>query len=113
MNTQQIIPRIALTIAIVAIVAYAAFRVFGLTSGPEITIFHPADGMTVAEEYIDLIVETERAEQLTINGRIVDLDQNGKINERLYLTRGPHRFEIIATDRYGSEQKTALFVVKK
>jgi hypothetical protein len=78
---------------------------------PELTIKSPADGTTFSgsrERQITIEGTTEARAAVTINGRIVAVDENGDFSFFTALSEGENNFEVSSKDLAGNETKSAL-----
>jgi hypothetical protein len=72
---------------------------------PEVTIDSPADGATFfgsTQRQINIQGTTETSSSVTINDRIVTVDNNGKFSYPVTLNGGDNQFNIKVTDQSGN-----------
>lgn len=100
-----------LTLLVIIIVGYSAWRVKDVVKGPELVIYSPIDGASNRSDLVKITGKAERISQLFINGRKVFTDEEGNFNENYLLANGYNALEIKALDNLGREKikKIQLF----
>ncbi len=68
---------------------------------PSIKITHPTSDVTIQQEDIQILGETRPNAYLTINGREVSVDEQGKFSSMISLDLGLNIIRIEAKDRFG------------
>ncbi len=67
---------------------------------PELVITKPADNFSTVGDAIEVEGETEKNSQVTINGKIVRVDEDGKFIEKVELNEGMNELVISAVNRF-------------
>lgn len=81
------------------------------TKPPELTISSPQEGSSYfgsSQRQVTIQGTTESGTQITINGRIVAVDDTGKFQYSVSLTDGDNKFTIKATDKAGNTTEKEL-----
>jgi len=113
MNRSSIIPYIGFGVIIVLIVGYVIFRFTPLLSGPQIKVTSPETYLVTESSTVNLVLETKRVTMLEIQGLPIDIQKSGTTEYPYILSEGINRIDIRAEDKYGSEKKRAIVVIKK
>lgn len=105
------IGNIALLFLVLFAILYGAFRAYSLLAGPSITIFSPTDGEVVASSTFSIVGQVKRAKEITLGGRVISTDTEGRFSETL-VAQAPYTILIIvATDKYGATVTKTLRVI--
>lgn len=81
---------------------------------PELTIEEPAgESLTTSEEKIEIKGQVEPQATLTVNGRFVIINPEGKFNYSVNLEEGENKIEIIALDKAGNETKKEIIIKRE
>ncbi len=73
-------------------------------SPPYLFIENPRSNLAITEKKINIIGIAEAEAQITINGKQVLTDANGRFTERISLKNGINIITVIAKKRYGREK---------
>lgn len=106
--------RIFFILGILAIsIIYIAFRAYPLISGPAILLYSPYDGDIVASTTFELSGQVTRAKEITVQGKPITIDTEGRFTETLIAT-APHTIITVqATDSYGKHITKTITVIPK
>lgn len=100
-------------ILVLIAITYGLFRAYPLLAGPNITVHSPKDGENVASTTFQISGTVLRAKEITIQGRPITTDTDGKFNETL-VPQYPYTLIILeAKDSYGNTKTKNLRVVPK
>lgn len=105
------LPRIAGTLAVLAVLGYAVWEARALIEGPIITIETPQDGAVTDESLMRIAGVAKHAKDLRLDGRPIFIDTEGRFDERLLLLYGYNIIELVARDVRGKTATTTLHVV--
>ncbi len=89
-----------LIIVIVIIVGYAAFRSLPYVRGPQIILFQPINGSTIASTTITVVGRALRINSLTMNDNPIETDESGNFKETLVVFPGVNVISFNATDQF-------------
>lgn len=95
----------------VLFIGYGVFEARKVIEGPKITVISPTVGESVTDKLVTLSGTTENVKTLTINGRILYIDEQGNWNERLMLPPGYNIIELEGVDRFGNKTSQRIDVV--
>ena len=84
-----------------------------LIEGPQIIITAPENGSTVNFSLINIVGKARNITSISLNGRTIFIDEDGRIKERVLLSYGYNVLELKAQDRFGREIKKTLELVYK
>lgn len=99
-------------LVILIIVAYALWRSFTYVQGPHITITEPQNGDTVFSTTTIIRGSVERANDITLNGKSISIDEQGVFAENIILFPGVNIITLEAHDQFDRSVKTELRVYK-
>jgi Glucodextranase, domain B len=100
-DIKELVRRIALWSLVCFIVVYAYYQSRAVISGPQITLMHPVQGVTVNAALIPVEGVATHAKELTLNGRPIFVDLEGRFAESLLLHPGYNIIELTARDAQG------------
>lgn len=101
--------QIVLGLFFVVLLGYAYFEAQGLLFGPSISI--PAAPTQVYEPYVVLSGHADRISSLLMNGKSVEVTENGSFSEPYLLSPGYNRIVFDAKDKYGRTRSRTLQIV--
>jgi len=107
MNTdvKKILKTVSLSIFLLFIIIYAFFRSKDLVFGVKIRDVNIIDGVKVTDNIIKITGNAENAVNLTLNDRVISVDEKGNFNETIALLSGYNIISIKAKDEFGNSDK--------
>lgn len=100
-----------ITLLILIAVIYGGIKAYPLLAGPKITVYSPQDNSTVASTTFELSGKATRVKEITIQGRPIPIDTEGKFSEIL-VPQSPYTIIVLtATDFYGVTITKTLRVI--
>ncbi|MCR4325365.1 MAG: hypothetical protein NUV59_00980 [Patescibacteria group bacterium] len=100
---------IVLAAFFVLLLGYAYFEARGLLFGPSITLASPAEEMH--EPFIEITGRADRISSLSMNGKAVEVTEEGAFSEPYLLAEGYNRIVLEASDKYGRSRSKVLEIV--
>lgn len=101
--------RITITIAVILIViAYAGYRSLAYLRGPQIYVFQPISGSSIASTTITIIGRVDRVNSLSLNDNPLQVDEQGNFKQTIIVFPGVNIISLEATDQFHRSTKTAL-----
>lgn len=98
---------------IILAITYGGFRAYPLIRGPQITVYSPNEGDTVASTTFEVSGKVTRVKEITIQGRQIPVDEEGHFKE-LLVADTPYTIIIMtAMDSYGKRITKRVQVVSK
>ncbi len=94
---------VLLIAGIVLFIGYTLFEARRYLSGPSITIISPQDGDHFMHPFVTISGVIKNASFITLNGRRVFTDEEGRFTEALLLPMGYTVLVITAKDRFNRE----------
>lgn len=85
---------------------FLEFRSF--VSEPRLVIFEPADGARIVGSEATIRGEADPRSDLSMNGELVPVDENGAFSESLKLASGTNTIHISAKNRFGKTRTKTL-----
>ena len=110
-NLKRVLTTLLIVGFIGSIFYYAYYQSRGIISGPQIHVVSPENGTTVTDPLLHINGTTQRAKALTLDGREIFIDLEGKFGEELLLAPGYNIIELAARDADGHDTKQTLEVV--
>lgn len=101
--------KIVLGIFFLLIIGYAYFEARGLLFGPSITV--ATDITEVHDPFITLQGQAARISALTMNGKAVEVTEDGAFSEPYLLSSGYNRIILDARDKYGRTSSQTIEIV--
>jgi hypothetical protein len=97
----------------VLLAIYALFQARFLILGPLVYIDHPLDGELVRENVIIVEGRAQNIAYISMNGRPIFIESNGKWGEKYVVSNGLNVITIEAKDRFGRRTEKEVRVVYK
>ena len=89
-------------------VGYLWYEVSSLSNPPEIILVQPTGDQEVDSNELVVFGQAALAEELTINGQLIFIGEDGEFRETLTLQPGTNTIEITAVNRLGKETVKTL-----
>lgn len=93
---------------VVVIIFYAYYQSRAIIEGPQIEIIEPENNATASSSLLTIRGTTIHAKELTLDGRPIFIDLEGRFREQLLLSPGYNIIELTAKDAQGREIKKRL-----
>ncbi len=98
---------------VIVSLSYGTFKAYPLIIGPQVEIYNPHDGDTVASSTFELSGKVSRVKEITVQGRVIPIGTDGHFAEIL-VANAPYTILVItATDFYGATVTKTLRVIPK
>ena len=107
----RLIKMIGTATVTVVIIAFAIWRSLDYARGPHITVTYPPNGAAITEKYITLKGQIDRANNLLINGREVNIDEKGAFSDEIVIFPGINMITVTAKDQFGRSTEDRLTLV--
>jgi hypothetical protein len=104
-DSKKIFKIVSLSVLLIFIVTYAFFISKDLIFGVKIKDVNIIDGTKVADNIIKITGNARNAVNLTLNGRVISIDQKGNFNETVALLSGYNIISIKAKDEFGNSDE--------
>lgn len=98
---------------IVVIGIYSYSRIKNLISGPLIEIISPINGSLVQDSLVEVTGITKNISKITLNGRPITINQEGKFGEQLVVPLGYNIISVEGTDRFGKKKLKTIQIVRE
>jgi hypothetical protein len=108
---KKMLTRVALVGVVGIMVFYAYFQSRAVVAGPQIDIVEPENGMTSTSSLILVRGVATHAKEITLDGRQILIDLDGKFAEHLLLAEGYNIIELAARDAQGSQVRKVIEIV--
>ena len=95
---------------VLIVLAYAYYEARNMLYGPQI-VLDSEEAITVDEELVEISGTVKNVVEITLDGRIVFIDDTGMFAEKLLLAEGLNRFAFEAQDKFGRETREVLEIV--
>ncbi len=90
---------------------YGAFQARALIFGPSLVLESPIDWQVLPGATVEVSGQVANIASLYINGRSINITQDGEFREKLPLSGRYNIIEIEGVDRFGNNEKETLTVV--
>jgi len=107
MNTdiKKILKIASLSAFLLFIIIYAFFRTKDLIFGVKIEDVNIIDGTKITDNIIKITGNAKNAVNLTLNDRVISVDQKGNFDETIALLSGYNIISIKAQDEFGNSDE--------
>ena len=102
---------IALLLFVAVTAGYVLFQTRNLIYGPIIVINSPQNGAAVTESLISIDGVAKNISFINLNGKQIFVDEEGKFNQQLLLSRGYNIMTLQAQDKFGRETNKTLELI--
>lgn len=111
-STNIRLARISIVVLVAGlIVAYAVWRSLNYARGPEIEIFQPAEGASIASSTVVIRGRANRINSLRLDGNDISVDEQGDFSQTLVLFPGLNTIALEANDQFGRSVSKVLELV--
>lgn len=93
------------------ILLYALFEARGLIAGPALSIDSPKNGETIYEPAVQITGNTRSITELTINGGVIAVHENGTFSNAVVLKDGYNEIVLTVKDRFNREVSETLQIM--
>lgn len=105
--------KIGSAVLIVLLIAtYAIWRSLAYARGPHITITEPTDGASIVTSTTTIHGHVERANNITMNGKAINMDEQGNFNETIIVFPGANIITFIANDQFERSIQTQIRLMR-
>ncbi|MFA5095609.1 MAG: hypothetical protein WC447_03065 [Candidatus Paceibacterota bacterium] len=104
-NAKKIFKIVSFSTFLLFIAIYAFFISKDLIFGVKIKEVNIIDGTKVADNIVKITGNARNAVDLTLNGRVISIDQKGNFNETIALLSGYNIINIKAKDEFGNSDE--------
>ena len=80
--------------------------------GPVIDITSPINGSKITEPFVVVEGNTKNISKITLNGRLISVDQEGHFIEQLVVPEGYTIISVEGIDRFGKSKESILELVR-
>lgn len=104
--------RFGILVFALILIGYGVFEAYDLWIGPSIVILEPQDGSRVSENLVTVVGQTRNVSWLSMLGRPIFIDEQGRFSEKLLLPAGYSILTFEAKDRLGRKISETLSLVR-
>jgi DNA-binding XRE family transcriptional regulator len=90
---------------IIAFSSYLIHQYYGLLGKPGLEIYSPEDNKQVTEEQLIIKGKTDLDNSVSVNGNLIQINNQGEFNYRLKLISGENKIVIEVTNRLGRKTR--------
>jgi hypothetical protein len=114
---QIIIPKMAKNLALFLLVGSCFFyldnRFSQVASPPKLVIASPPESLVTDQRSVDVAGVTEPESEITVNGKQILTDNNGRFSEQVSLRSGMNTITVTAKKKYGHENTVVKQILVK
>ncbi len=92
---------------------YLIWQVRGVLEPPKLTVYSPIEGYVATQKNTLVEGETEKESRLTVNGKDIMVNEQGKFQTRIDLTDGVNTIVVEATKKHGKTTRVTRHLVAK
>jgi hypothetical protein len=111
MKLRTILQITAGVIFLLLIAGYSMYQAQDFWAGPQVWVNTPANGIRTTSPLIHISGSAERISFLSLNGRQIYTDPNGRFSEALLLAPGYNIITLAARDAFGRDTEAHLRVI--
>ena len=104
-DAKKILKIVSLSAFLLFIIIYAFFRTKDLIFGVKIEDVNIIDGTKITDNIIKITGNAKNAVNLTLNDRVISVDQKGNFDETIALLSGYNIISIKAQDEFGNSDE--------
>lgn len=90
------------------IIGYSLFQARKILGGPELIVISPAMEGAVSDSLVRVTGIAKNIKEITLNGTLIHIDEQGNFNEKLVLLEGYNIIELEARDKFNKETKKVI-----
>ena len=105
--------RLSLCIILFLFVGYLVWQINGILKPPKLDIYSPADGYISTNIKALIQGESEKEVTLKINGKEIGIDDKGRFETQINLSKGVNEITITATKKHGKTTSITRHVIRK
>lgn len=103
----------ALVVFGLLIIAFFGYRFSHFLLSPSISIVEPHDRSEVSGPAVHIKGNTEKESRLTVNGREVNISEQGEYDEWFEVGAGINTLEFVVADRFGKTARKVRYILVK
>lgn len=104
---------LSIVLVIAALLGYLGWSVKNIISPPEVIIYQPDNNFRTSESSVSVVGKTEPEVQLSINGELVLLDEEGNFNQTVNLVTGLNNLLISAKKKHSKTNELELTILRE
>lgn len=112
-SLSNIFRKAAVAILLIGFLGYLTWQVNGILQPPKLTVFTPADGYISTKPVTLVQGETEKEVRLTVNGKDIMPNNDGKFEISVDLSNGVNTITISATKKHGKVTTVTRHIIVK
>ncbi len=101
------------SLVVMVLLGYLGWSVKNIISAPEVTIYQPSNNFKTSESSVDVVGKTKSEVQLSINGELVLLDEEGNFSKTVNLVTGLNNLEISAKKKHSKTNNIELIILRE
>jgi len=109
----KIIKNLAIALVFLACLFYLGSRVKEIFAPPELVIDNPKDNLVTEDNSIAVIGTTEPEAEVSVNGELILINENGFFQKEIYLKDGVNTITITAKKKHSRNNTATRQVLKK
>lgn len=112
-QTKFYLKAIIITLFLILLFGYGIFEIWNYATGPKITVTNPQNGQAVSESLIIVSGQVKNIKEITLNGRVILVTEDGEFKEQILLSYGYNVLKLEARDKFGKKTEEILQVIYK
>ncbi len=108
---RQLLTALVVGVFIGVIAFYGYYQSRAIIAGPQITVEKPSTGSIATTSLITILGTVAHANEITLQGRPIFIDLNGRFSEQLLLMDGYNIIELTAKDMEGRVDRKIIELV--
>lgn len=108
---KQLFSTLVVGVFVGVIAFYSYYQSRAIIAGPTITVLTPTTGSVATTSLITVPGVVQHAQEITLQGRPIFIDLNGRFSEQLLLMNGYNIIELTAKDMEGRVDRKTIELV--
>lgn len=100
-----------LALAVIGILCFVFSNMRDMLLGTPLSVATATDGTTLSDGFLPITGNARHARSVSINGRNVSIDRDGKFVDGVLLSPGYNVVEIASRDQFGKEERKTYHLV--
>lgn len=92
-------------------IIYLGYYIRNIIKAPDLEIFYPEENAIITENFVNFSGQSDPETNVTINDKIILLDNQGKFSEKINLSNGLNTISISAQRKYSKENQQVRHIL--
>ncbi|MFH0755485.1 MAG: hypothetical protein V1910_02355 [bacterium] len=112
-SARKILKILTISIILLCLVFYITYEIQKIIFGPKIEISFPKNGSLMTSSSTEILGIAKNIKEISLNDRIIFIDELGNFKEELLLSKGYNVFVIKASDKFDRKIEKIIEIINK